>query len=455
LSVLVDGEALPGIPAPPVPAGGAREAAADLSLEAGYHGIEFRMARDDSFLLDNHAYLALRSHESVPVLVVEPETAGPPWEAAGYYLRAALDPDPAEAGGLQVDVRRPWALPEVALSDYAVVFLCDMPDPSGAAGALRRYVEDGGGVVMFLGERTQRDAWNRSLLDAAGGVLAASLGTARDLDESGLAALDLRSPFLQPFQGWESLFGMVRVRRAWGVEAAGATRVVARFGSSEGPPAILTSRTGQGWAVLLATGPSDAWHDWPRSETGRITWVALLNRMAEAMAAEHERVPSMEPGRPLELPLDLSRYQPSATLRPPARAEGDASPRRLRARPLQGRDGLWLVSEPLRRPGLWSLELRLRDEGLERVWLAVNVPPEEGRLERVERRAVEQVAASPQSLRVVEWEEFGQVDLRAGGRAYWRALAWALLALLLAETVAAHLFANPRRDRSPQEGRSR
>ena len=67
----------------------------------------------------------------------------------------------------------PWtALPTVSLADYHVIVLVNVPEiPEGCALALHRYVEGGGGLVLFAGSNVKPQSLNRRFLAADSSLL--------------------------------------------------------------------------------------------------------------------------------------------------------------------------------------------------------------------------------------------------------------------------------------------
>ncbi len=450
LDVLVDGRSLPSVPTPAIPGGEARQVPVSISAPAGYHGLEFRFEHDEPFQADNRAYLALESRQRVPVLIVEGDPGLSESEGSCYYLKAALEPEGAKAGGIEVDVRYPWALKEIVLSDYAVIFLSNVADPGETeAAALRYYVEGGGGLVIFLGDRVSRQHWNESLLEPESGVLPARLRRIVDLSEAErparMGSMKFSDPLLEPFKDWEALFGMVSVTGFWQVEPLGNTEVLASFDDGDFSPAILLSRIGRGAVLLVTTSADDEWNDWARSELGRVTYVSFVHRAVEQLAGADSVELNLEAGAPLVFRLDPSRYEKSATLRAPrARGGSPEASQVLRGQPLADGSGLWLTGGRLLSAGLWKLELKEAGGPAESVWLAVNMPAAEGDLERVPAEAFGAAALSPDLLRVVCLEEAPVAGLGGLTRQCWQLVAAILLVVLVLESALAYLSGNPR-----------
>ena len=450
LEVLVDGRNLAPVPTPPLPSGAAVQVPVALRLEEGYHGLEFRFDSTDTFPADDRAYLAVKSRRSVRLLVIEGAPGLRESDGSAYYLRAALDPREQPEAGFDVDVRTPWSLAELPLSDYAVVFLCNVAEPGErASAALRRYVELGGGLVMFLGGRTATESWNATLLDPAKGVLPARLAQSLAPAEAAhLAGMDFSDPLLAPFVGWQALFTGFGVTGYWQVEPLGETQVLARLHDEGGPPALLRHRTGNGTALLITTSADDEWNDWARGETGRITYVALVQRAAELLASGQQEPLNLEGGPGgFQVRLDPGDHEKRATLLGPG---GEVV--HLSAEPDEEGGGLWLNGPPADHAGLWRVELKRRDGGTETLRFAVNMPARERELERVSAEALQAAALSPESLQVLRFDERPLADLEAGRRSYWQLAVAGLLLVLLMESGLAWLFGNPRGAATPTRG---
>ena len=230
---------------------------------------------------------------------------------------------------------------------------------------------------------------------------------------------------------------------------------VARFDDEQRSPAIVTARSGRGDAVLFATTADDDWTDWPRSEAGRVTYVSLVQWLVEEGAPAARAELNVAGGSRIEFPLDPSAYRPEATLVPPdadgPHADGPhadgADARELTAAPDADRDGLWLVSDPLRKAGVWELRLSRLDGEHDIVYFAVNLPDEEGLLARTPPELLKAAQVRPGHLRVLslgEGDVTGALAEAAAPARYWPIVAAVLLTVLMVESLLACAFGNPR-----------
>src|SRR5690606_39266935 len=125
--------------------------------EAGQRGLEIRLP-DDRLPVDNRRYLAADVQERARVLCV----AGAP--GAARYVAEALNPGLAESAAVQPRVVSESTFREIPLTDFDCVFFCDVAQFSESErDRIDRYLQLGGGVVWFLGERVLPQQYNAVL----------------------------------------------------------------------------------------------------------------------------------------------------------------------------------------------------------------------------------------------------------------------------------------------------
>jgi len=305
------------------------------------------------------------------------------------------------------------------------------------------YVKEGGRVVAFLGPNVDADAWNESLLDPRQGLLpcrlegvaSTSVGAAARLTE-----IDFTQPVLAPFAGWETLFAAPRFRGFYTVSPLGQSRVLARFDDESGSPALLGVDVGRGQVFLFASSADDAWTDWPRSDSGRVSYVSLMQWLVEHGDSAGAAMHNVTGGDALAYPLDPSRFLPEATLRPPADAAGATALPLAVSRDADISVPDSFVSDPLVHAGVWELELRGLEGEPSSVYFAVNPPEQERVLTRAEPDALRTASTGPRMLSVVPYNGGAAQELLHGSVRHWPGLVAAILALLFLEAILARLF---------------
>lgn len=239
----------------------------------GAHAVAVRAA-PDALEIDNTRWLAMKVAEEIRVLCVE----GQP--GAARFVADALDPDPIDKSPLHPIIVSEGGLAEVEFDDFACLIFCNVARlTANEAMRVARYVEQGGGVIFFLGDQVQADDYNllaageRPLLPAELGGIVADPGVPLD-------PRAYRHPVVAPFRGRERS-GLITTPVARYVrlilpDPPGGREVALAF--SNGDPLIVTKQLGRGYSVLVATDASlssvdaksgEPWTAWP-------TWPSFL-----------------------------------------------------------------------------------------------------------------------------------------------------------------------------------
>ncbi len=352
----------------------------------------------------------------------DPAAAGP--------LRAAMAPRAAVADGVgdpavvTVVGTDPWVAPSTARTD--VVVLADVADVGGPRAAdLRRFVADGGGLLVAPGRRVSAAEYD-SLLGGAAGLLPADLSGPRPTRGGGvvrLAGVD------HPVLGFADGVGSdpaagVRLDRAFGLGPRPAGRVLATV---DGRPAVVAAEGPGRGRVLLTTFPlADGW--------GRLTrsglFVPLVQSAVRWLAgggvdpADHEGVL----GRPIVVRVDGAVDERSATVqqlpgvrRDPVRVE---------------RRGVGSELRTDRPAALGTYRLRYRVGGRERSTLVVVSPPADASdLTPLSAADWQAVARRVGFERADAGTAAAAVTAGRGGPDGWAVGVAGVLALLIGETL--------------------
>jgi len=236
--------------------------------EGLWHGL-VRIETDDDLAFDNQRYLALLCAPPVGVLLVDGDPSDTPQLSETYFLDLALRLAPRGenfADSPFRPVRVPLAegdrLPDLAAARIAV--LANVGSLSRAdALALAKFVEDGGGLLAFTGDRVEAAGYKAAA--SAGLVPGEIMGVVRahDLphrldhwDESH----SLFEPFNDPQHGDLRRFAFSAYTR---IAPAADSQVVAWFRGEA--PALLEKRLGKGTVLWFTSASDREWSDWTRS----------------------------------------------------------------------------------------------------------------------------------------------------------------------------------------------
>jgi len=251
----------------------------------GYHTITAQIPHD-RLPADDQRTLAVRTVREVKVLLVNGGTALQPADTDDFYVRNALTPvapDDLANYFIKTTTIEASQLGATSLDDYDAVYLLgvDQVDAS-LVPTLARYVQQGGGLVVFPGPHANVDSYNQDL--GKDNFLPAHLGPFRGdpdrHDDKKFYSLQpnnydhpITSLWNDPSAGslatahFYAYYALTPVD--WKAPAAGESsptggppRVILHFAGGDDPAAIEHT-WGAGRVVLFASTPTTAWNDLP------------------------------------------------------------------------------------------------------------------------------------------------------------------------------------------------
>lgn len=229
---------------------------APISPDVGAHQGYVQIKGADPLEIDNRRYFSIEVREAWSVLAVAPKNVN-----STFFVEAIAPSEFRRTGRnrFRVNTIDQDRLPSTKLNDYDVVCLLD-PKPLTPSDwdGLASYVSSGGSLASFLGHNSE----SSSLSDES----------AQQLLPGEIRAIPFRSPqrniFLAPQSARHPIFAPFRdiattapwqafpVFFHWDWKSIRPdTEVIARF--SNGKPAILETRLGEGKVITLATPVTD------------------------------------------------------------------------------------------------------------------------------------------------------------------------------------------------------
>jgi hypothetical protein len=444
-----DGTARPGIRVTEIPPRAAVTRRFETRFtRAGSHLVDARLPAD-AVATDNLRTAAVDVAERVDVLVIDGATPAAGRAGDAFYVAAALAPGAGAPTGLRPRIEPPQALGTLDLTAFAAVWLLDVERLAAAEiTALEAYARGGGGVVFFLGPRSDADTINATLHRGGAGLFPVPLAGPVDLlpDTNAAPVPDIvveQHPVVAVLAGQRNpLLDAVQIGRfmavARGHEAdAGVRRLLSL---RTGPPLVVERPYGTGLVAAVLTTAAPVWNNWSR---GNPSWVVVLLELQGHLARGRQRVEPAVVGDPLIVRLEQGSDEPEVEfVVPPA---GVVS--RQAASPTA--TGLEARLPTTDTPGGYAARWR-RLDGTEREQVfAVNVDPAEGRLERCGRERLD-VALAGIAFRYDAAEALEPAALSTAGEPLARPLLYGLIAALLAEQALAFAASyHPRRSATP------
>jgi len=241
----------------------------------------------DDLAADDQYRFTLGGPAGVPVLLVlPPGVSGDQL----LYLERALGI--SRSPSFVVQVRR--GAPSAAdLARASVVVAADLAPLAGRGAALEAFVERGGGLLAFAGQRTGGNAVREPWLPGAVGRV-----VDRTTDRGGrLGWVQADHPIFDPFRdAVTSDFGSARFFRYREVEVDSTATTLARF--DDGKPALVERRIGSGRALLWASASDAVWSDLPLQPV----FLPLVHRLVGYASRAGDDKASWELGEVASLP---------------------------------------------------------------------------------------------------------------------------------------------------------
>lgn len=411
----------------------------------------------DALPIDNSRAGGVDVAAAVHVLVVNGEPGADALRDEAHLLKTALHPAGRAASGNEVTVVTEQELDAVEWPRYHVVVLANVARLSLAGEqALFRFVEAGGGLIVFCGDLVDPAFYNRELYRDGAGLLPAAMGEGVNAplhgEPFGIADWDGNHPLLRSFVGpLAAVLRQVRVQaflatqtpadppastssRPSGTATSGPAPplVLARYSDGQRSPAILTRPFGRGNVVLVTTSADQEWNDWGAN----FSFVPLVLELVAFAARASESPGQIIVGAPLVCPVDGGAAGLRCMLRPPGYPADPEIP--LTAERPQGA-GPRFVFDNANKVGVWSFELAAPGGPGSSRYAAVNPDPAESNLARTGRAELESALGGMKFEYVRDLATF-TADTTAARQELWWPMLLAAIVVLMTEQGLAWYF---------------
>jgi hypothetical protein len=159
------------------------------------------------------------------------------------------------------------------------VILCNVAGlPETIAANLQNFVRQGGGLLIFGGDKLQPDSYNQRLSRSVPAELREKK-TAPEAKAEKIEKLDLTHPALQSFAD-PILLESLKSVRVWGYIRADPRGKSALISLANGDPLVLEQSVGAGKVILIATTADRDWTDLPL----KTAFLPLLHSFAQHLA---------------------------------------------------------------------------------------------------------------------------------------------------------------------------
>jgi hypothetical protein len=411
--------------------------------KGGSHVIEVEADAPD-LKADNSYSAAIPVLSQLPVLLVSGDVSPKPLEGETDFIEIALQPYTSGKSAGLADLVQTTVIdaklftPESLKGQRAVVLanVNRLSDPQVAA--LREFVKQGGGVMVFLGNKIDLNWYNTVLAAPQTGLLPMRIdqlaGSQADLaKQSSIVAQHYDHASLQLFNDRRNgslADGQVQVwykmsdpRQA--VADQDKPAIIARL--ETGDPLLVEKRIGEGGVIVCATSADVEWNNLP----ARPFFLPLMQQLVTYLATSAEPPHNVEVGKPLVAFLPREAAGTSLTMIDP-----DSRKHQVKAVEKNGR--AVIEFERTRRPGVYTLA----GPTGEPTHFVVNTDRGESKLEQLTEADLQKLGEQMHASVVKTGDEYASIDQnRRHGREVWRWMLWSTLALLFGELLLQQWFA--------------
>jgi hypothetical protein len=416
--------------------------------------VSVSITTNDPLDVDNTRWRVVDVASALKVLIVEGQRGVDTLEGSGAFLQIALSP-PLDAPGtgpnpgvgaartssyVASELISDLELGNKVLGDYRAVILAAVGQvPVPQADALQQFVQQGGTLLLFMGEPVDSQNYNQVLLPRKllPGPMGKRMQTAAD--QKGFVfdfnPKGVNHPLLREFANQDNTgLDTAQVFAYWQVDPAADMQVerVLNFraadGAKAGDPAITVHSLGQGRVVYFSTTANDEW----ASLSAKPVYVALMHELLAGSVRTGDGWMNLAVGQPLEIPATI-RLSASPTLVDPSK-----NPVVIEAQEA-GNGQTVYRTRPLSKSGVYTL-----NTGSGTYPLAVNVPADEADVRTLTDEAIRK------ALGDIEFTARGaEVPAVAAQQETGNDLSWAFMlavfALLAVECFMAMRFGHYRR----------
>ena len=401
----------------------------------------------DQLIEDSQAIFAARVLNGIPILLVDGDPSAVSERSETHYLQS-LD---VLGTGLNMNVVTASNLESVSLSEYEVIFLCNVDEASpDRIAALKQWTEDGGALVFMPGNKVRATVFNDSFYQEGSGLSPVGLeAIAGDPTMSSWVNFEV-DPQVHPslrviLESDDTSLNKVDVFSWWtslidDQEIGKSVLVPLRLSDPRNSVAMAERRMGNG-TVIVYTIPGDGdWTMWPSSPTFAPVMIDLIDYLVGSIGEKS----NVRIGGQVVYPVDLSVYDSRVSLRDP---EGDKV--ESVARPSEQSEAgeenvLYQVKfEEILQRGFYEIGLKRNSGQTDQVLFSSNIDPREGRLKRVPESAMEGDFFSA-NVRRVSANELETEEVSGGNTEIWPQLLVFLIVVLALEQFLGWWFGRKR-----------
>ena len=421
------------------PGESARQAFPVFFNSVGQHTVVAKL-ENDSLAIDNQRSCVVKIKKSADVLLVE----SVPAEDSEIF---SIVLNPGGTTGIATESVDEAFLRDATseqLSKFDTIFLFDIGSISETGiKTLEQYVSDGGGVVFFLGPKTDPVFMTQDLYRDGQGVFPIPLKRIYEvperLDEETSDIEPIQHPVFAPANSVKnSLLDLIQVSKIlappleWSEQADSTNvEVLATIRGAKQYPLVVSKTFGSGRCLAVTTTAGPEWNNWMRNAT----YLPIMLLMQDYVSAGRFSSLDQLVGQPIEESFSKAEVRQDASMvvgEPDDRVE---IPFSLTVGPKADT----LLSElPTDKSGVYEIWAQRLDGDIDVSRTAINVDTSESDLAQAEHKEIVN-RLSGTKAKLVDWDEFNPEPKIKPASTLNRLLFCLLIAALVCEPILAYI----------------
>ena len=236
-----------------------------LSQPGSHHG--YVTLKKEGLVGNSTGYFTLQGQDKLKVLIVDGDPQTSLIQSETFFLTRALNPGGERASYLFLPtVVIPEGLHSVSLDSYQALIFCNVPAiPDAFLPRVHHFLRQGGGLLLFLGDRIQMDDYNLRLFQSTPSILPARIRDKRILAAAPgekIDKVDHAHPALQSFADelLKVSLQSTRVRAYFRTDVSEGGSLLA---VANGDSLLVEKKIGPGRVLLFTTAADHDWSDLP------------------------------------------------------------------------------------------------------------------------------------------------------------------------------------------------
>jgi len=390
-----------------LPAAGQATASFQTRLgQAGSHFGRF-VLKKEGLAGNRTADFVLHAQDQLKILIVDGDPQTSLVQSDTFFLARALNPTGERDASLYLPtVIIPEGLKSASLDSYPVIILCNVSELTDSVVArLQNHLRQGGGLLIFAGDRLQMENYNLKLARSVPAMLPGELREKKlgpEANGEKIASINLNHPALQSVKD-ALLQESLKSARVWGYTRVAAPGKSPLMTLANGDPLLMEQKVGLGRVFMFTTTADRDWSDLPL----KTAYLPLMQGITHYLAGSKRGTfdPGITTASPKEIDLPPSFVGKSLKVTTPAKRQFDVSITAAKERStatIGGND----------RAGIYRITLPMgsdKEADIPELY-AVNPPFLESRLDEIRERELK-AKLKPIPVEVIEID-----SLRQGGK---------------------------------------